>query len=223
MPGVAFMIATSDWLVLFLLGSHWREAGPNLSHCLVWQQSFNLLPGQYCGCLRRQGRAGEIFKWGIMGGIIAVASIVAGLPWGARGVATSYAVTDLFSARHFCSGMSAAAARFALADIYRTIVTRGLCFDLNASSCCLFVHQWLEVFPPDRHATIYCLWNYDHCFVAWSWPILPAGRAAMQNFKEMLLLALQRKTGSRCVAFRQGFIQKGRLNCITRHQSWSNN
>jgi PST family polysaccharide transporter len=39
-----------------------------------------------------QGRTREMFQWGLIGGAIAVASIVAGLPWGALGVATSYTV-----------------------------------------------------------------------------------------------------------------------------------
>ena len=42
-----------------------------------------------------QDRARDLLRWGFIGGAIAIASILAGLPWGALGVATSYAVAGL--------------------------------------------------------------------------------------------------------------------------------
>jgi PST family polysaccharide transporter len=36
-----------------------------------------------------------LFRWGIIGAVIAVGSIIIGLPWGAKGVAATYAISDL--------------------------------------------------------------------------------------------------------------------------------
>jgi PST family polysaccharide transporter len=43
-----------------------------------------------------QGRTGELLRIGAIGSTIAIASFVAGLPWGALGVAISYVLVDMF-------------------------------------------------------------------------------------------------------------------------------
>jgi PST family polysaccharide transporter len=49
-----------------------------------------------CGWLwTTQGRGAEMLRWGLGGGGLAVLSIVAGLPWGAVGVAASYGICGL--------------------------------------------------------------------------------------------------------------------------------
>src|SRR6266849_5608487 len=94
MPAVAFMIATSDWLVVFLLGAQWRAAG-RIFMLLGVAAIIQPVTRTALWLFMTQGRARELFQWGIIGGAISIISIVAGLPWGATRVAASYAVTDL--------------------------------------------------------------------------------------------------------------------------------
>jgi O-antigen/teichoic acid export membrane protein len=94
MPGVVYMIATSDWLVLFVLGPQWREAG-RIFMLLGVAAIIQPVTRTVLWLFTTQGRSREILRWGVMSAAIAVVSIAAGLPWGATGVAASYAVTDL--------------------------------------------------------------------------------------------------------------------------------
>src|SRR6266852_9912306 len=140
MPGVVFMIATSDWLVLFLLGPQWRAAG-RIFALLGLAAIIQPVTRTALWLFTTQGRAREIFKWGVMGGIIAVASIVAGLPWGATGVAASYAVTDLCLSTPLLFWYVGRSGPVRTGDLYRTIAPAAC-----ASVCSLFVllvcHQW---------------------------------------------------------------------------------
>lgn len=193
MPGVAFMIATSDWLVLFLLGPHWHEAG-RIFALLGLAAIIQPVTRTVLWLFTTQGRAREIFKWGVMGGIIAVVSIVAGLPWGATGVATSYAVADLCISTPLLFWYVGRRGPVRTRDLYRTIAPAAC-----ASVCSLFVllvcHQWLEVFPQ----TIMRLVIAFGITMIVSFGVLaaiPAGRLAMQNLKEMLLLFFKEKRGA---------------------------
>jgi PST family polysaccharide transporter len=94
MPGVALMIATSDWIVAIVLGPQWREVGKLLA--ILGVAAFLQPIGNTTGWLFiTQGRTKDMFRWGMWGGPVAMASIVAGLPWGAVGVATSYTVAHV--------------------------------------------------------------------------------------------------------------------------------
>lgn len=95
MPGVVFMIFTADWLIEVVLGSQWSGA----SAIFAWLGVAALTQpiGNSTGWLFiSQGRARDMFHWGILGGTIAMISIIAGLPWGAVGVAMSYALIGVF-------------------------------------------------------------------------------------------------------------------------------
>jgi len=91
MPLMAFMIVTSDWLVLLLLGPKWT--GVSRIFALLAIAGFIQPVCNTTGWLfLTQGRPHHMFQWGIIGASIIVVSIVVGLPWGALGVATSYSV-----------------------------------------------------------------------------------------------------------------------------------
>jgi len=192
MPAVAFMIATSDWLVLFLLGPQWQAAG-RIFALLGLAAIIQPVTRTALWLFTTQGRAREIFKWGVMGGIIAVASIVAGLPWGATGVAASYAVIDLCLTTPLLFWYVGRSGPVRTRDLYLTIAPAAC-----ASVCSLFLllvcHQWLEVFPQliMRLAIAFGI-TIIVSFVVLA--AIPAGRVAMQNFKEMLLLLFKEKRG----------------------------
>jgi PST family polysaccharide transporter len=91
MPGVAFMLVTSDWCVRLLLGAQWADSArifTLLGIAGLIQPVANTTGWLFVS----QGRTHHMLRWGLMAGSATIAAIVAGLPWGAIGVAASYSV-----------------------------------------------------------------------------------------------------------------------------------
>lgn len=91
MPGIALLIGTSDWVVFLVLGPQWTEAGrifAALGIAALIQPITNTTGWLFIS----QGRTHEMFRYGLVASTIIVAAIIAGLPWGALGVATVYAL-----------------------------------------------------------------------------------------------------------------------------------
>src|SRR5262245_48537269 len=92
-PGLAFAIVFADDLFLILFGPHWVPA----AQIFRWLGVAGLLQvmNSPTGWLYlSQGRAGEFFKIGLYSSVATVLSFVAGLPWGAIGVAIAYTITE---------------------------------------------------------------------------------------------------------------------------------
>jgi len=193
MPGVVFMIATSDWLVLFLLGPQWRAAG-RIFMLLGVAAIIQPVTRTALWLFTTQGRARELFMWGIIGGAISIVSIVAGLPWGATGVAASYAVTDLCVATPLLFWYVGRKGPVRGADFYHAIAPAA-----GASIFALVVllgcRPWLEVFShlATRLSIALVITTSASLLVLAS---LPAGRLAMLSFKDTLLLLVKRERES---------------------------
>ncbi|MBV8857715.1 MAG: lipopolysaccharide biosynthesis protein [Acidobacteria bacterium] len=91
MPLMAFMIAASDWIVRVVLGPQWGETA-RIFMLLGISGLFQPIANTTGWLLISQGRARHLAQWGLIGGSISVAAIVAGLPWGPEGVALSYSL-----------------------------------------------------------------------------------------------------------------------------------
>ncbi len=94
MPCAALLIAMPDQIVRALFGQQWMGATP----IVAWLGVAALYqPIAYtCGWLfMTQDRTREMFWWGIYGSALSAITIVVGLPWGATGVAASFAVGGL--------------------------------------------------------------------------------------------------------------------------------
>lgn len=192
MPGIALMIATSDWLVLLLLGAQWREAG-GIFMLLGLAAIIQPVTRTALWMFTTQGRTRELFKWGAIGGGIAVISIIAGLPWGATGVAASYAAADLCISTPLLFWYVGRKGPVHTSDFYRTIAP-----SICAAGCTLallfVLRQWLGFFPLFVRLV----------FAAWItlgvsllvFRVLPAGHLALQGFAETLLLIKNRKNES---------------------------
>ena len=193
MPGIVFMIAMSDWLVLLLLGPQWREAGRIfmlLGVAAVIQPVTKTVPWLFT----TQGRAREMLKWGFIGSGIAVVAIVAGLPWGATGVAASYAATDLCISTPLLFWYVGRRGPVRTGDFYRTIAP-SVCASLCSLAVLLICRRWLEILPSlvARLTTAFLI-TVAVSFLVFS--ALPAGRLAMRSLKEMLMLMLKRQRES---------------------------
>lgn len=94
MPGVALLIATSDWIIELILGDQWLGAVPVfawLGIAGVVQTVSNSTGWLFIS----QDRTKEMFLWGIAGTTLSVAAFFVGLPYGAIGVAAAYALTGV--------------------------------------------------------------------------------------------------------------------------------
>jgi PST family polysaccharide transporter len=190
MPGVVLMIATSDWLVLFLLGPQWVETGRIFM--LLGIAAVIQPVSRTCWWLfATQGRARDMFHWSLIGGAIAVASIIVGLPWGAVGVATSYAITDLCLYTPLLFWFAGRRGAIRTGDFYRTIAPSA-CASVCTLAVLLISRQWLALIHPVilRLAVAFVLAAAASLAV---FAILPAGRLAIQNFKEIFLLLVRNK------------------------------
>jgi O-antigen/teichoic acid export membrane protein len=190
MPGIVFMIAMSDWLVLLLLGPQWGEAGRIfmlLGIAAVLQPVTRTVPWLFT----TQGRSREMLKWGFIGSGIAVISILAGLPWGATGVAAAYAATDLCISTPLLFWYTGRRGPVRTADFYRTIAP-SVCASICSLAALLICRRWLEVLPSlISRLSIAFLITVVISFLIFS--ALPAGRLALHNLKGMLLLMLKRQ------------------------------
>ena len=193
MPAVVFMIATSDWLVLFMLGPQWRAAG-RIFMMLGLAAIIQPITRSALWLFTTQGRGRELLKWGVIGGAVAVVSIVAGLPWGATGVAAAYAVADLCIATPLLFWYVGRRGPVRTADFYRTIAAPG-CAAVCTLAVLVLCRPWLTLFAhlATRLAIAFVI-TVGVSFLVLA--VLPAGREAMRSFKAMLRMLLKRESAS---------------------------
>lgn len=94
MPLVAVMIGAADWIVELTLGPEWSEAA--LIFALLGLSGLvEPIANTVQWLFVTQGRAKDQFRWGLISAALSVTAILAGLPWGAVGVAAAYGVMGL--------------------------------------------------------------------------------------------------------------------------------
>ncbi len=94
MPCAALLVAAPDLVVGLLFGPQWAAATP----IVAWLGLAALYqPVTYtCSWLfMTQDRTAEMFRWGMINSALSAIAIVAGLPFGAVGVAASFALTGI--------------------------------------------------------------------------------------------------------------------------------
>jgi PST family polysaccharide transporter len=125
-----------------------------------------------------------------MGGAIAIVSIVAGLPWGATGVAASYAIADLCIATPLLFWYVGRRGPVRTIDFYRTIAP------VSAASVCslatLFLCRPWVTAVSGLVARLSIALGITVVVSLLVLSALPAGRLAMRGLKETLLLLLKR-------------------------------
>jgi PST family polysaccharide transporter len=94
MPVFALAAVTADWVVEILFGPSWHQAIPLVA---LFSVSATFLPVlMACGLLYlTQARTADMLQATLLDAAVAVAAIVAGLPWGVTGVAASIAIVGL--------------------------------------------------------------------------------------------------------------------------------
>jgi len=189
MPLCAFMIATSDWLVLFLLGPQWTATG-TIFMLLGIAAITQPVTKTAWWLFSTQGRSRDLFHWGVISAVIAVGSIVAGLPWGAKGVAATYAISDLCIATPLLFWYVGRRGPIRASHFYHTIAPSAAA-SLCALGTVVIARPWLMTMP----------WLIGRISLAFTitlgvallvFSALPTGRKAIRNLTEVLLLIVKR-------------------------------
>jgi PST family polysaccharide transporter len=191
MPAIVFTIAMSDWVILLLLGRQWGEASRIF---MLLGIAAVIQPVSKTGTwlLITQGRSREMLRWGIIGAAIAVASIIVGLPWGATGVAASYAITDLCIGTPLFFWYIGRSGPVRARDVYVTIGP-ALCAAATSLIVLLLCRHWLETIPHliTRLAIGFVMTIAISLTVL---VMLPAGRLAIKGLSETISLLKRRET-----------------------------
>ena len=119
-PLAAFMIATGDWLVGIVLGPQWQDAAHLFMILGFAALTEGLGSAGFC-VLTTQGRTDRLLQWGILNTIVTVSAIVAGLPWGPRGVAIAYASSGLLIRTPLMFWIAGTVSSVRTSDFYRTM------------------------------------------------------------------------------------------------------
>ena len=125
MPMVAFMMMTSDWLVLLVLGPKWTAAA-ELFALLGIVGLVQPVSNATGWLFISQDRSREKLQWGGIGGTLVVLSFVAGLPWGAVGVAASYGISGLVLRVPLLFWMVGRRGPVRTRDLYRLLLLPGI-------------------------------------------------------------------------------------------------
>jgi PST family polysaccharide transporter len=91
MPLAAFMIGTSDWLVRLVLGPQW-DFTARLFTILGFAALLLPVLNSTGWLFISQNRTRDMLRWGFFDVSLKVVSVLAGLPWGARGVAIAIVI-----------------------------------------------------------------------------------------------------------------------------------
>lgn len=189
MPLMAFMIVTSDWLVLILLGPKWT--GVSRIFALLAIAGFLQPVGSTTGWLYlTQGRPHHMFQWGLIGGSILIVSIALGLPWGAIGVATSYSLGYVCVAAPLLFWYVGRSGPVGARHIYATIAPIAAA-SLLALLTALLLRRFSGVGNPMVGIVICLAVTILTTFVVLV--LLPAGRRVLLDLKRSFFLLLRGK------------------------------
>jgi len=140
-----------------------------------------------------QGRTNHLLQWGLISGPLIMGSIVAGLPWGALGVAASYAFTRVCIVAPLLYWFVGRQGPVKTMDFYRTIAPFVLA-SVSALLVALAFRRW--------GGSGSGVWTILMCgvivavmtFVTLA--VIPAGRKALYDVKSSSLLLFGKRQGA---------------------------
>ena len=184
MPGVALMIGTADWLVALMLGPQWVETGRifALLGIIGLLEPASISVGWL---LISQGRTRHVLHWGVIDGALSLASIVAGLPWGALGVAASYSLVGFFLRKPLLFWFACRTGPVRTADFYRTIFP-SFCAALGVLAALFAFRAWAGEIRPFVGLLVSLPVSAAAALAIFF--VLPRGRAALRDVLGLLPL-----------------------------------
>jgi PST family polysaccharide transporter len=184
MPSVALMIVISDWIINIVLGPQWLGA-VKIFGLLGVTALFQPVANTTGWLLISQGRTNHLFRWGLISGPIIMGSIIVGLPWGAVGVAASYAITRVCLVDPLLYWFVGRTGPVRTMDFYRTMAPFVL-----ASGCALFAALAFRRLSGVNSG----FWTILICFLITivstflTLMLIPSGRTALWDVKSSILL-----------------------------------
>ncbi|HYK21197.1 MAG TPA: lipopolysaccharide biosynthesis protein [Pyrinomonadaceae bacterium] len=189
MPAVMLMLATADWLVLIILGPQWGYTAKIFIFMGV-AGLFQPVAATGGWLLVSQGRVRDMLRWSMINAPISILSLLAGLPWGAVGVAASFSLGRILIANPLLYWFVGRSGPVKMSDFYRLLAPF-----TGASLCsllaCIVFRRFVAV-PNPVVGFIAC-----GIVVAITTPVflalMPAGRKALVDIKNSMLLLLPHK------------------------------
>lgn len=184
MPCVVLMIATSDWIIRIVLGPQWTGT-TRIFVLLGITGLFQPIANTTGWLLISQGRTNHLLKWGLISGPLIMGAIVVGLPWGAVGVAASYAFTRVCIVDPILYWYVGRSGPVRTSDFYKTIAPFVLA-SLSALLAAVAFRRWSGLNSG--------VWTILTCAIIIATTtflvlaILPAGRKALYDVKSSSLL-----------------------------------
>jgi O-antigen/teichoic acid export membrane protein len=181
MPGVAFLIGTSDWVIRVALGPGWEGAAAIftwLGVAALVQPAANTTGWLFVS----QERGGDLFRWGLIGMVITVGAIVAGLPWGVVGVAAVYAISDIGLKTPLLFWYVGRSGPVRTGDFYRALAAPALATAATLASI-LLIREFAGITNPIQGLLITGAAGLVAGFTALL--ITPLGRSALRDFRRM--------------------------------------
>jgi PST family polysaccharide transporter len=192
MPAVVLMIATSDWIIRIVLGPQWMGA-VRIFVLLGVSGLFQPIANTTGWLLVSQGRGNHMFQWGLISGPIIIISFLIGLPWGAPGVAASYAFTRVCLVDPLLYWFVGRQGPVKMIDFYKTMAPFVLASAV-ALVATLSFRQWGGIQNG--------LWTIAGCFAITAittlltLATLPSGRAALLDVKHSSLLLVHKRSNA---------------------------
>jgi PST family polysaccharide transporter len=184
MPCVVLMIVTADWIVNVILGSQW-EGAIKIFVVLGATAIFQPIANTTGWLLISQGRTNHMFQWGLMSGPIIMGSIVIGLPWGALGVAASYAITRILIVDPLLYWFVGRSGPVRTMDFYKTMAPFAI-----ASGCALLMalafRRFVSLNSGALSVSISFVITVAVTFLVLA--LIPSGRRALYDVKNSLQL-----------------------------------
>lgn len=185
MPAAALLIGASDWAIAVVFGPGWGEAAPILMF-LGFAALIQPVANTTGWLFVSQDRTAEQLRWGAIGTALSVMAIVAGLPYGAVGVAASYAISGLVIRSPILFRMAGSRGPVSEADIYRALIPGALAA-AGAAAATLAVHalapHLLRALPAAANLTLAAA--AAAAIVAVFYAATPWGRAAMDDLRAL--------------------------------------
>ena len=184
MPAVALLIVSSDWLISIVLGSQWKDAGAILVFMSI-AGLFQPITNTAGSILVTQGRGRHLLYWSLISAPLSILSILAGLPWGAAGVAASYSLTRVLITNPLMFWFVGRTGPLRTVDFYRLLAPFTLASTAGILACLVFRSFSNVGNPVFGVAVCFGLIAAANLLVL---SATPSGRAAMLDIKKSLLL-----------------------------------
>jgi len=192
MPVVVMMIATSDWIIRIILGPQWNGA-VRIFVLLGVSALFQPVANTTGWLLVSQGRTNDMLKWGLISGPIIITSFLVGLPWGAPGVAASYALTRVCVVDPLLYWFVGRKGPVRTKDFYKTMVPFVLS-SITALVATLAFRKWGGI--ESGFWTITLSMVITIVMTLLTLASVPSGRAALLDVKKASRLLLHKGSGA---------------------------